>query len=49
MTLDQSIPRANAAVAEAREKAREEKLKFQRRAYDELQQSSSTPRAPPSC
>jgi adhesin transport system membrane fusion protein len=37
-TLEQSIPRANAAVAEAREKAREEKLKFQRRAYDELQQ-----------
>jgi membrane fusion protein, adhesin transport system len=37
MTLDQSIPRAAAAVAEARERAREEKLKFQRRAYDELQ------------
>ncbi len=38
LAMDQQVPRASAALAEAREKAREEKLKFQRRAYEELQQ-----------
>jgi membrane fusion protein, adhesin transport system len=38
MALEQSIPRASAALSETREKAREERAKFQRRAQDELQQ-----------
>ena len=38
MTLEQSIPRANAALAEARQKAGEERARFQRRAQEELQQ-----------
>jgi adhesin transport system membrane fusion protein len=38
MTLEQSIPRAVAALGEAREKAREERAKFARRAQEELQQ-----------
>ncbi len=37
-TLEQSIPRAVAALGEAREKAREERAKFARRAQEELQQ-----------
>jgi adhesin transport system membrane fusion protein len=36
-TLEQSIPRAIAALGEAREKSREERAKFQRRAQEELQ------------
>jgi adhesin transport system membrane fusion protein len=38
MTLEQSIPRAMAALSETREKAREDRAKFQRRAQEELQQ-----------
>jgi adhesin transport system membrane fusion protein len=38
MTLEQSIPRANAALAEARQKSGEERARFQRRAQEELQQ-----------
>ncbi len=38
MTLEQSIPRAVAALGESREKAREERAKFARRAQEELQQ-----------
>jgi adhesin transport system membrane fusion protein len=37
-TLNQSIPRAQAALSEVREKLREERAKFQRRAQEELQQ-----------
>lgn len=38
MTLNQTLPRAQAALGEAREKVREERAKFQRRAQEELQQ-----------
>jgi adhesin transport system membrane fusion protein len=38
MTLNQSIPRAQAALSEVREKLGEERAKFQRRAQEELQQ-----------
>jgi adhesin transport system membrane fusion protein len=37
-TLEQSIPRALAALGEARQKAQEERAKFARRAQEELQQ-----------
>jgi len=37
-TLEQSIPRAVAALGEARQKVTEERAKFQRRAQEELQQ-----------